>query len=256
MALCDSTKRHGFRGADAPYRHWQPGLGPAARRRPDRLATFSPGSLAVVLDRQRCLERPDRPCSRRSDRSGDDGGVNAITGQRIGPERCCSGRGGNLRRRQLLQPGDVDLCREPSTAMPGQLPAASDSRDIRRDRRHGPLYGPRLRDGGRVLVRSIGVQSRHAGAAAAGFLVQADRLCGGASTMATRRRPSCWMRRFRDRSGWRPRRLAPANDDGKSGGPHTLRYGVEHSINLMTVRLCARHRHASDRRICQALRHL
>ncbi|MGH6818559.1 MAG: penicillin-binding protein 1A [Methylovirgula sp.] len=29
----------------------------------------------------------------------------------------------------------------------------------------------------------------------------------------------------------------PANFEGKSSGPHTLRYGVEHSINQMTVRL-------------------
>ncbi|GEP06276.1 penicillin-binding protein 1A [Methylobacterium oxalidis] len=29
----------------------------------------------------------------------------------------------------------------------------------------------------------------------------------------------------------------PSNYDGKSGGPHTLRYGIEHSKNLMTVRL-------------------
>ena len=29
----------------------------------------------------------------------------------------------------------------------------------------------------------------------------------------------------------------PQNFEGKSGGPHTLRYGVEHSINQMTVRL-------------------
>jgi penicillin-binding protein 1A len=29
----------------------------------------------------------------------------------------------------------------------------------------------------------------------------------------------------------------PENFEGKSGGPHTLRYGVEHSINQMTVRL-------------------
>ena len=29
----------------------------------------------------------------------------------------------------------------------------------------------------------------------------------------------------------------PANFEGKSGGPHTLRFGVEHSINQMTVRL-------------------
>jgi penicillin-binding protein 1A len=30
---------------------------------------------------------------------------------------------------------------------------------------------------------------------------------------------------------------SPQNFEGKSGGPHTLRYGVEHSINQMTVRL-------------------
>ena len=29
----------------------------------------------------------------------------------------------------------------------------------------------------------------------------------------------------------------PENFEGKSGGPHTLRYGIEHSINHMTVRL-------------------
>ena len=29
----------------------------------------------------------------------------------------------------------------------------------------------------------------------------------------------------------------PENFEGKSGGPHTLRFGVEHSINQMTVRL-------------------
>jgi len=29
----------------------------------------------------------------------------------------------------------------------------------------------------------------------------------------------------------------PQNFEGKSGGPHTLRYGIEHSINQMTVRL-------------------
>jgi len=29
----------------------------------------------------------------------------------------------------------------------------------------------------------------------------------------------------------------PANFEGKSGGPHTLRFGIEHSINQMTVRL-------------------
>ena len=30
---------------------------------------------------------------------------------------------------------------------------------------------------------------------------------------------------------------SPSNYDGKAGGPHTLRYGIEHSKNLMTVRL-------------------
>ena len=30
---------------------------------------------------------------------------------------------------------------------------------------------------------------------------------------------------------------SPANFEGKSGGPHTLRFGIEHSINQMTVRL-------------------
>ena len=48
----------------------------------------------------------------------------------------------------------------------------------------------------------------------------------------------------------------PTNYDGKSAGPRTLRYGIEHSKNLMTVRLAQGRRHAADRGICPPLRRL
>ena len=43
---------------------------------------------------------------------------------------------------------------------------------------------------------------------------------------------------------------------GSAAGPSTLRFGIEHSRNLMTVRLVPRHGHADHRRICQPLRRL
>ena len=49
---------------------------------------------------------------------------------------------------------------------------------------------------------------------------------------------------------------APSNYDGKSGGLRTLRYGVEHSKNLMTVRLANEVGMPRDLRICPPLRRL
>jgi len=40
--------------------------------------------------------------------------------------------------------------------------------------------------------------------------------------------------------------------EGKSEGPHTLRFGVEHSLDQMTVRLARDIGNAADRRIRQA----
>ncbi len=59
----------------------------------------------------------------------------------------------------------------------------------------------------------------------------------------------------RDRSGpgmgvWRPENYSA----GKYYGLQTLRFGIEHSRNVMTVRLAQDSRHAADRGICQALR--
>ncbi len=48
----------------------------------------------------------------------------------------------------------------------------------------------------------------------------------------------------------------PENFEGKSSGPHTLRYGIEHSINQMTVRLAKDVGMPLIVRICEAFRDL
>ena len=95
---------------------------------------------------------------------------------------------------------------------------------------------------GRVLAmvggfsyRRVRVQPRHAGHAPAGLVLQAVRLCGRA-----RQRLHAGLghhgRADRDPASatqvWPPK-----NYDGKSAGPSTLRFGIEQSRNLMTVRL-------------------
>ena len=104
----------------------------------------------------------------------------------------------------------------------------------------GRLYGdgrqhrPRDRHAGRVFLSGLGVQPRHAGAAPAGFVVQAVCLCRGAG-----------QRLFaRDDRGRRPDRdqhaagaVAAANSSNQFYGPTPLRTGIEQSRNLMTIRL-------------------
>ncbi len=62
----------------------------------------------------------------------------------------------------------------------GRVPAAPDPRSVGRLRRDGSVHRPRPGDGRRLLLRSIGIQSRHPGAAPARLLVQAVRLRRGA----------------------------------------------------------------------------
>ena len=64
------------------------------------------------------------------------------------------------------------------------------------------------------------------------------------SRSSTRRRSTTATRRLRSSSTLRSRSIRatakiwkPENFEGKSEGPHTLRFGIEHSINQMTVRL-------------------
>ena len=135
-----------------------------------------------------------------------------------------------------------------------RISAATNSGSVRRLRRDGSVHRPRPGDGRRLLVRSIGVQPRDAGAAPAGLLVQALRLRRGArqrlyAVLDRSRRADLdrrGQRRNLDAAEFRRqvrraayaalrRRAFDQPDDGAPG---------------------ARHRHAADRRIRQALRHL
>ena len=86
------------------------------------------------------------------------------------------------------------------------VPAAADPGSVRRHGGRGPADRPRARHGRRLLLRPEPVQPRHAGAAPARLLVQADRLFRRArqrlyAVVAGARRAA------RDRPGPRPRRV-------------------------------------------------
>ena len=142
----------------------------------------------------------------------------------------------NRKPKALVKPGDVVYV-EPMAGRAGRVPPAPDSGSVRRVRGDGSVHRPRARDGRRLLLRPVGIQPGDPGAASARLLVQAVRLCRG-----DRQRLYAILDRARradpDRQGngeiW-----SPQNFEGKSGGPHTLRFGIEHSINQMTVRLAA-----------------
>ena len=138
---------------------------------------------------------------------------------------------------QVLDAGRRDLCR---AAQQGarQLAAAPDSGNFRRHRRDGPVDRPRAGDGRRLLVRPEPVQPRDPGAAPAGLLVQAVRLCRGARQRLHAVDAWCWTRRSRSTRARACRRGGRKTiRAGKFYGPSTLRFGIEHSRNMMTVRL-------------------
>ena len=137
--------------------------------------------------------------------------------------------------RSLVKPGDVFYV-EAIDGQPGRISPAPDSGGQRRLLAMDPFTGRVLRDGRRLLLRPVGVQPRDPGAAPAGLLVQAASSMRRRSTRAIRPSSICSTRRSQidDGSGESGR---PQNFEGNSGGTHTLRFGIEHSINLMTVRL-------------------
>ena len=142
---------------------------------------------------------------------------------------------GRPRFRPVLKPGDVIYVRGGAEDKAGVWRAAPAAGDPGRAGRHGSLHRPRARHAGRLLVRGQRVQPRHAGVAAARFLVQALRLCGGARQRLHAVLGRSWTRRSRSQAGsdiWRPE-----NYGGKFYGPSTLRTGIEQSRNVMTVRL-------------------
>ena len=153
-----------------------------------------------------------------------------------GPRRRAADAGKPIQKvGQVLAPGDVDLCRADGSSRANT--AAPGAGNFRRHGGDGSAHRPRARHGRRLLLRPEPVQSRHAGDAPAGLLVQAASFMRPRSTTATRRRPSSWTRRSRSIWGRAAasgsRRITAAN----SIGPSTLRFGLEQSRNVMTVRL-------------------
>ena len=230
-ALVDGLVRfdeaHGFRGA---MRHidisadWGLPLADV----PD-LGDVKPWRLAVVLDANDATTRVGlQPGREKSGEVGRERETALLTQDGVKWTRRVHARAASCRATSSMSSRSNDK--------PGQVAPAPDPRDFRRDRRHGPLYRPRLRDGRRLLLRPIGVQPRDAGAAPARLRRSSRSSMRRRSTTATRRPRSCSTSRSRSTR-------ATAKSGGRKisrhggTGPHTLRYGVEHSKNLMTVRL-------------------
>ena len=137
--------------------------------------------------------------------------------------------------RASLGPGDV-IYVGADRGKTSAVPAAANPGSQRRDRRDGPLHRPRVRHGGRFFLRPVRVQSRDAGHAPPGSsfkpFVYATALDNGYTPSSIILDEPIEIDRGPGLGVWRPE-----NFEGKSSGPHTLRYGVEHSINQMTVRL-------------------
>ena len=149
--------------------------------------------------------------------------------------------------------GRCRLCRA-DRRQDRRISAAPDSRSVGRLRRDGSVHRPRLCDGRRLLLRPVGIQPRHPGQAPARLVVQAARLCDGARqrlyAVLDRAR-----RADRGRSGqWRDLVAAEFRRQVRRPAYAALRRRTFDQPDDGAPR--ARHRHAADRRICQALRHL
>ena len=100
-------------------------------------------------------------------------------GREMGEARERPDRATRRPRSQVLEAGDVVYV-EPLPTRTGQFRLRQVPEISGAHGRDGPVYRPRARDGRRLLVRPERVQPRDPGAAPAGLLVQAVRLCGGA----------------------------------------------------------------------------
>ncbi len=232
-ALVDGLVRydeaHGFRG---PMRHidisqdWGIPLADVPA-----LGDVAPWRLAVVLEANDAGARiglqPRREKSGEIERERESGTLSTTTGLHWTRGTGIAG---------LAWAGRRHLCRADRWEA-ATVPAAPNSGSQRRDHCDGPLHRTRVRDGRRVFLRPIRVQSRDAGACASRVLRSSLSSMQRRSTMVIRPLLSFSTLRSKSIKGpglgvWRPE-----NFEGTSGGPHTLRYGVEHSINQMTVRL-------------------
>ena len=154
-----------------------------------------------------------------------------------GRERSPARQGAGQGFSQVLEVGDVVYVE----ALPNkdgqfrlrQVPEVSGAMVV-----DGPADRPRAGDGRRLLLRPEPVQPRHPGDAPAGLVVQAVRLRRRARQRLHAVDAWCIDAPIEIDQGaglgvWRPENYST----GKYYGPSTLRFGIEQSRNVMTVRL-------------------
>ena len=142
-------------------------------------------------------------------------------------------RGGGGTAFSNLRPGMIIIVKQIGAE---QLRAALDPGSRRRLRRRGSPHRPGARDAGRVRRDRLELQSRHPGAAPARLGVQADRLRDRARKRHEPRPRSSSMRRSASGRARACGNKCFRNFDSRYAGPKTMRWGVEQSRNLMTVR--------------------
>ena len=198
------------------------GLGRPARSRAgrDRLSRLAQGGGAVEerRARRRSASRTGRPANAARFR-----GIDAGAGRRRAAFDRAEARHGH--HRQADGPGSYELKTVPC--------------DLGRNAGRGGPHRPSARDAGRVRRRRLELQPRDPGASPAGLGVQADRLCDCASER---------LHAGDDRARRALLRLAGRRASGRSASSTSttarpvrirLRWGLEQSRNLMTVRAAA-----------------
>ena len=252
-ALVDGLVRydeaHGWRGAMRKHRADRPRLGPRRSPRCRRSATCSPGGSPSCSTST--ADRRASACSPTRETSGEV--APRARDRLLSRPTASSGRAATCARRSAA--GRRDLCRADGRQA-GPVPPAPDPRDLGRDRRHGPLYRPRPRDGRRLLLRpdasSTAPRRRCASRARRSSRSSTRRR----STTATRRPAIVLDAPIEIDMGPGQEAWTPENYDGKSAGPAhaALRHRALEEPDDGAPR--QGRRHAADRRIRQALRHL
>ena len=172
------TARHGWRGPVArleSFDNWS-----------KQLAETTVPAGGEIWRLATVLEVNSRPCRDRHRRRRP--GPHSADGSQVGAEmagrraRRAGGQAGRRRARQgRRDPGRAgDQGRQGQGASGRHLRAAPDTGSPGRSGRDGPPYRPRPGDERRLQFQDQRLQPRHPGAAAAGVLLQAVRLSGGA----------------------------------------------------------------------------
>ena len=146
-----------------------------------------------------------------------------------------AGRSRSRKSARCSPPGDV-IYVEPLRAA-GPVPAAPDAGNLRRHGGDGSAYRPRAWPWSAASPSTRASSTAPPRRCASRARRSSRSSMRRRSTTATRRRPSSWMRRSKSTWGAGGGIWKPENYGGKFFGPSTLRFGLEQSRNVMTVRL-------------------